>query len=37
MNWHSIGRYLENFVNNAIVIDFGSTTTDFICIKMVKL
>ncbi len=33
MNWHSIGRYLENFVNNAIVIDFGSTTTDFICIK----
>ena len=33
MNWHSIGRYLEKFVNNAIVIDFGSTTTDFICIK----
>ena len=37
MNWHSIGRYLSKFVNNAIVIDFGSTTTDFICIKNGKI
>jgi len=33
MNWHSIGRFIEKKVNNAIVIDFGSTTTDLICIK----
>ena len=37
MNWHSIGRYLAKFVNNAIVIDFGSTSTDFICIKNGKI
>ena len=37
MNWHSIGRYLAKLVNNAIVIDFGSTTTDFICIKNGKI
>ena len=37
MNWHSIGRYLTNFINNAIIIDFGSTTTDFICIKNGKI
>ncbi len=33
MNWHGVGKYLEDKVNNAILIDFGSTTTDFICIK----
>ncbi len=33
MNWHAIGRYLVKFVNNAVIIDFGSTTTDFIYIK----
>jgi probable H4MPT-linked C1 transfer pathway protein len=37
MNWHSIGRYLAMFVNDAIVIDFGSTTTDFVCIKNGKI
>jgi probable H4MPT-linked C1 transfer pathway protein len=37
MNWHSIGKYLTNFVKNALIIDFGSTTTDFICIKDGKI
>ena len=37
MNWHSIGKYLTNFVKNALIIDFGSTTTDFICIKNGKI
>ena len=33
MNWHSIGKLSEKKVKNAILIDFGSTTTDLICIK----
>ena len=33
MNWHSIGRFLKKIIKNAIIIDFGSTTTDFIVIK----
>ncbi len=33
MNWHAIGRYVVNHVSNCIIVDFGSTTTDFICIK----
>ncbi len=33
MNWHSIGRLLEKKYKNAIIVDFGSTTTDIICIK----
>ena len=33
MNWHSIGRFLKKKIENAIVIDFGTTTTDFIVIK----
>ena len=33
MNWHSIGRFLKKRIKNAIVIDFGTTTTDFIIIK----
>jgi probable H4MPT-linked C1 transfer pathway protein len=37
MNWHSIGKYLTSFVKNALIIDFGSTTTDFICIKNGKI
>ncbi len=37
MNWHSIGRFLEKKINNTILIDFGSTTTDFICIKNKKI
>ena len=37
MNWYSIGKYLTNFVKNALIIDFGSTTTDFICIKNGKI
>ena len=37
LNWHSIGRFLENKIENCIAIDFGSTTTDFICIKNNKI
>ncbi len=37
MNWHSIGRFLEGKIDNSILIDFGSTTTDFICIKNKKM
>ena len=37
MNWHGIGKFLETKIKNAILIDFGSTTTDFICIKNYKL
>ena len=37
MNWHSIGKFLEKKIDNAILIDFGSTTTDFVCIKNFKV
>ncbi len=37
MNWHSIGRFLKKIIKNAIIIDFGSTTTDFIVIKNGKI
>lgn len=37
MNWHSVGRLFEKKVENAIIVDFGSTTTDLICIKNKKL
>ncbi len=37
MNWHAIGKLCENKVKNSIIIDFGSTTTDFLCIKNFKL
>ena len=37
MNWHAIGKFMEKKVNDAIVLDFGSTTTDFICIKNNKI
>ena len=30
MNWHSIGRYFSKNFNNVIIVDFGSTTTDFV-------
>ena len=33
MNWHSIGEYVRSKKKDALVIDFGSTTTDFLCIK----
>ena len=33
MNWHSMGKFLENIFSNAILIDFGSTTTDFVLVK----
>ena len=33
MNWHAVGRYFLRYYKNLIIIDFGSTTTDFICIK----
>ncbi len=36
-NWHSIGKFLENEIESCIAIDFGSTTTDFICIKNNKI
>lgn len=36
MNWHSIGRLCEKKIKDCIIIDFGSTTTDFICIKNFK-
>tara|TARA_B100000963_G_scaffold158684_1_gene138071 strand:+ start:1840 stop:2862 length:1023 start_codon:yes stop_codon:yes gene_type:complete len=37
LNWHSIGKFLENKIESCIAIDFGSTTTDFICIKNNKM
>ena len=37
MNWHGIGKFIETKIKNAILIDFGSTTTDFVCIKNYKL
>ena len=37
MNWHGIGKFIEKKIKNAILIDFGSTTTDFICIKNYKM
>ncbi len=33
MNWHSMGKYLKNIFSDAILIDFGSTTTDFVHVK----
>ena len=33
MNWHSIGRFLKQKIKNAVLVDFGTTTTDFIVIK----
>ena len=33
MNWHAIGSYVSKKISNCIIIDFGSTTTDLICIK----
>ena len=37
MNWHSIGRFIQQKIQNAIIVDFGSTTTDLICIKEGKV
>ena len=37
MNWHAIGKLCENKVKDSIIVDFGSTTTDFLCIKNFKL
>ena len=37
LNWHSIGKFLENKIESCIAVDFGSTTTDFICIKNNKM
>ncbi len=37
MNWHAAGRFIAKFLENAILIDLGSTTTDFICIKNNKI
>ena len=33
MNWHAIGRYMSKHIREGIIIDFGSTTTDFVLIK----
>ena len=37
MNWLATGKYLEDKINEAVVIDFGSTTTDIIIIKNQKI
>ena len=37
MNWHSIGKFFSKKFENLIVVDFGSTTTDFVCIKNSKI
>tara|TARA_Y100001954_G_scaffold127753_1_gene136934 strand:- start:6917 stop:7951 length:1035 start_codon:yes stop_codon:yes gene_type:complete len=37
MNWYAIGDLLKKIVKDTIIIDFGSTTTDFICIKNYKI
>ena len=37
MNWHSVGRYLEKKIKSCVAIDFGSTSTDILCIKNHKL
>ena len=37
MNWHAIGSYVSHEVSNCIIIDFGSTTTDLICVKNNKI
>ena len=36
MNWHIIAKYLSPIKKNAIAIDLGSTTTDFILLKNSK-
>jgi len=33
MNWLATGEYIKDKINEAVVIDFGSTTTDIIIIK----
>tara|TARA_Y100000991_G_C21943905_1_gene336598 strand:- start:193 stop:1230 length:1038 start_codon:yes stop_codon:yes gene_type:complete len=37
MNWHSIGKYFSINFEDLVIVDFGSTTTDFICIKNSKI
>ena len=37
MNWYSIGEMISNKIDNCIIIDMGSTTTDFIMIKNNKI
>ena len=37
MNWHSIGNFFSKKFENLIIVDFGSTTTDFVCIKNSKI
>ncbi len=37
MNWHSIGKLIETKFKNALIVDFVSTTTDFICVKNFKI
>ena len=36
-NWHVIAKFMSKKLTNAIVIDLGSTTTDFILIKNSKV
>ena len=33
MNWHATGKFISKNLSNAVIVDFGSTTTDIICIK----
>ena len=37
MNWHAVARFISKKIKNAIIIDFGSTTTDISIIKDHKI
>lgn len=37
MNWLATGKFLEKKIKDALIIDFGSTTTDLIFIKNYKI
>ena len=37
VNWHAIAKFMSKKITDAIVIDLGSTTTDFILIKNSKV
>ena len=37
MNWYLVGKYFSRQFKDLIIVDFGSTTTDFVCIKNFKI
>ena len=37
MNWLATGKYLKDRINEGVIIDFGSTTTDLVVIKNKKV